>query len=161
MCKRAIAPSMFIFWRSVIKCSRPWNLEPLPLHFNDIGLLGMRGSLIFSAFIVYEWFLCHSSLFRTTENFVIRRPVSWKIRKTALLAVPAAAIQQIQLLAALQAENHGIKHYCRQHHCMPPTLCLYPQDILFPRHSPVNFFWNSFPENGRRTIATTSWREAA
>ena len=50
--------------------------EPLPLHFNDIGLLGMRGSLIFSAFIVYEWFLCHSSLFRTTENFVIRRPVS-------------------------------------------------------------------------------------
>lgn len=23
------------------------------------------------------------------------------------------------------------------------------------------FFWNSFPENGRRTIATTSWREAA
>lgn len=84
-----------------------------------------------------------------------------KIRKTALLAVPAAAIQQLQLLAALQAENHGIKHYCRQHHCMPSILCLYPQDVLFPRHSPVSFFWNSFPENGRRTIATTSWREAA
>lgn len=44
---------------------------------------------------------------------------------------------------------------------LPSILCLYPQDILFPLHSPINFFWNSFPENGRRTIATTSWREAA
>lgn len=31
----------------------------------------------------------------------------------ALLAVSAAAIQQRRLLAALQAENRGIKHYCR------------------------------------------------
>jgi len=29
----------------------------------------MRDSLIFSAFIVYEWFLCHSSLFRPTGKF--------------------------------------------------------------------------------------------
>lgn len=32
---------------------------------------------------------------------------------------------------------------------------------FIPLHSPINFFWNSFPENGRRTIAITSWREAA
>ena len=32
---------------------------------------------------------------------------------------------------------------------------------FIPLHSPLSFFWNSFPENGRRTIATTSWREAA
>lgn len=49
-----------------------------------------------------------------------------KIRKTALLAVPAAAIQQLQLLAALQAENHGIKHYCRQHHYMPSIYFIPP-----------------------------------
>ncbi|MFR4417869.1 MAG: hypothetical protein ACLT8E_11140, partial [Akkermansia sp.] len=48
------------------------------------------------------------------------------IRKTALLAVPAAAIQQLQLIAALQAENHGIKHYCRQHHYMPSIYFIPP-----------------------------------
>ncbi|WP_143247136.1 hypothetical protein [Akkermansia muciniphila] len=92
-------------------------------------------------------------------------PLVYFLKKERRHCLPffSPAIQQRQLLESLQAENHGIKHYYRQHHCMPPILCLYPQGILFLRHSPASSLWNSFLENGRRrrTIVMISWREAA
>lgn len=149
-----------MFWKFVIKCSQPWNLQPLPLHFNDISLLGMRGSLIFQ-------YLLFTSGSYVIPRYSAQRKILWSVgllpenKKDGVACRPCCRHTANPAACSIAGRKSWNKTLLSATSLHAANLMLVSARYFIPPPFSGKFFWNSFPENGRRTIATISWREAA